>query len=79
MIENAKPIQPTLFHGYSSNLCAWCHYHNVGVTVRQMKLKKCLGRQCGALEKYDHPIWKHRENIKELRKKRKEARALQYS
>lgn len=67
MTESAKPVRRTLFYGYSSNLCAWCHYHNAGLTVRQMRLKQCLGRQCNALEKYDHPIWKYRERIRQLK------------
>ncbi len=37
MTENAKPMRRTLFDCYSSNLCAWCHYHHAGVTVRQMR------------------------------------------
>lgn len=73
MTENVKPMRRTLFHCYSSNLCAWCHYHNAGLTVRQMRLKQCLGRQCNALEKYEHPIWKYRERIKQLKKERKAA------
>ena len=74
MTENAKPLRRTIFHSYSSNLCAWCHYHHAGLTVHQMKLKQCLGRQCGHLEKYEHPIWKYREHIKKLRRQRKAAR-----
>ena len=74
MTENAKSVHRTLFHCYSSNLCAWCHYHNAGITVRQMRKKQCLARQCGALEKYaEHPFWKHREDIKRLKKERKAA------
>ncbi len=73
MTENVKPMRRTIFHSYSSNLCAWCHYHNGGLTVRQMRLKQCLGRQCNALEKYEHPIWKYRERIKQLKKERKAA------
>lgn len=41
--------------------------------MRQMRLKQCLGRQCGALEKYDHPYWIQRQRIKQLKKQRKEA------
>ena len=74
MTENVKPMRRTLFDCYSSNLCAWCHYHHAGVTVRQMRKKKCLARQCGALEKYsEHPFWEYRENIKRIKKERKAA------
>ena len=74
MTENVKPMCRTLFYCYSSNLCAWCHYHNAGVTERQMRKKKCLSRQCDALEKYpEHPIWAYRERIKRLKKERKAA------
>ncbi len=65
----------TLFHGRSTNLCGWCHYHKCGLTVRQMKLKKCLGKQCNAFQKFpEHGYWKYREHIKENKRLRKERR-----
>lgn len=72
MTDHRHSRRRTLYSGTSSNLCGWCHYHNCGLTVRQMKLKKCLGKQCSALQKYpEHPVWKHRENIKDIKRKRK--------
>lgn len=65
----------TLFRGKSTNLCGWCYFHKAGMTVRQMKLKKCLVKQCNAFQKFpEHPYWKQREFIKQQRKKRKAER-----
>lgn len=68
-------LRKTLYHGRSTNLCGWCHYHRCGMTVRQMKLKKCLGKQCNAFQKFpEHPYWTQRKRIKENKQLRKERR-----
>lgn len=56
----------------AENVCAFCWHHKKGLTVKQLKKRKCLARQCGALERKDHPYWAARERIKELKKSRKE-------
>jgi hypothetical protein len=44
------------------------------MTVKQMKCKNCLGKQCWYLQKNeDHPYWKQREATKQKRKNRKKA------
>lgn len=65
-------MQLTLFGCYSDNICAYCKLHNCGVTVKQMKNKQCLQKQCYHLHKNeDHQIWKQREHTKALRKARR--------
>lgn len=62
----------TIFGVYITNPCAYCHYHEGYLTVRQMKNKDCLGKQCNRLQKSEHPYWTYREHVKDLRRKRKE-------
>lgn len=47
-----------------------CWKHHCDVTVKQLKQKECLRKQCGALEKYEHEYWRQRE-LNKLRKKSK--------
>ena len=65
-------MEKTLYNGYSNNCCAYCKLHRCGMTVKQMKKKECLKKQCRHLLKNEeHPIWIQRLRIKELRKMRK--------
>ena len=69
-------MQETLFHCYSDNICAYCQLHDCGVTVKQMKKKQCLQKQCRHLQKNEnHQIWRQRERTKALRKAKKMALA----
>lgn len=62
-----------LYGTHSENICAMCKLHNTGITVKQMKHKQCLAKQCRHLEKIEsHEYWAQRERTKEKRKNRKE-------
>lgn len=61
-----------LYGNYAKDPCAYCRLHEVSLTVNQVKLKRCLGKQCGWLVKYKHKYWEQREEIKRLRKERKQ-------
>lgn len=53
---------------YLWNCPAYCKYHHRYLTVRQIKQKHCLGKQCKCLQKLEnHVFWKRRE----LKKQRK--------
>ena len=66
-------MKQTLYNCYSNNCCAYCKLHKCAITVKQMKIKDCLQKQCWHLEKYeDHAYWKQREDMKQKRKSRKE-------
>jgi hypothetical protein len=44
------------------------------MTVKQMKAKECLRKQCWHLVKNEsHQYWKQREKVKQKRKDRKQA------
>jgi hypothetical protein len=49
------------------------------MTVRQMRMKSCLQKQCWHLVKNEkHPYWRQREGMKQKRKARKERIDQQY-
>jgi hypothetical protein len=61
-----------LFHTESKNVAAYCKYHKCGMTVKQMKCKNCLGKQCYYLVKNEqHDYWRQRSVIKQKRIERK--------
>ena len=67
-------MKTCLFNTYSDNVAAYCRHHRCGMTVKQMKCKNCLGKQCYYLQKdEDHQYWRQREATKQKRKGRKQA------
>ena len=69
-MENMKEC---LFNTQSDNVAAYCRYHNCSMTVKQMKCKNCLQKECFHLVKNeDHQYWRQRENTKQKRKDRKQ-------
>lgn len=66
-------MQRTLYGNSSNNCCAYCKLHSCSLTVKQVRARECLAKQCWHLEKREHEWWKQRERIKEKRRSRKEA------
>ena len=67
-------MKDCLFNTQSDNIAAYCKYHHCYMTVKQIKRKNCLRKQCGHLVKNEaHPWWNQREATKKKRKERKEA------
>lgn len=65
-------MNKTLYNCYSDNCCAYCKLHGCYMTVKQMKKKECLKKQCYYLQKIEeHDIWRQRERAKRLRKERR--------
>ena len=61
-----------IFGTESSNVAAYCKHYNKYMTVKQIKCKNCLQKQCWHFEKnYDHKWWAQREEMKAKRKERK--------
>lgn len=66
-------MEECLFNTYSNNVAAYCKHHNCGMTVKQIKCKNCLGKQCWYLQKNEeHEWWAQRELTKQRRNNRKE-------
>lgn len=54
----------------------YCHFHKAALTVKTMKCKECLKKQCGAMERYgEHDFWRQHAQKKNLRKARKQVLA----
>ena len=63
----------TLNNMYAKKPCAYCRLKDCSLTVKQVKAKECLKKQCWYLVKYDHEWWKQREAIKKKKKEHKKA------
>ena len=66
-------MQQTLYGtmARTSQLVGFCYRHHAGITVRQLKRKRCLAKQCNALKRYEnHPYWQQRLAAKEKKKRR---------
>ena len=61
-----------LYGTCSENCAGYCKLHSVGLTVKQIRTKECLGKNCWHLEKMNHEWWQQRERMKDKRKARKE-------
>lgn len=61
-----------MYGAESDNVCAYCRKHRKCMTVKQVKTKECLRKQCWYLVKYEeHSWWRQREIMKAKRKARK--------
>lgn len=66
-------MEKTIFGGRPNNPAAYCAFHHGALTVKEMKRKGCLGKQCWHLQKNEqHEYWKQRA----LQKARKESRRV---
>ena len=67
-------METCLFNTCSDNVAAYCKLHRCSMTVKQMKCKNCLGKNCWHLHKNEqHDYWRQRASIKQKRKARKQA------
>ena len=65
-------MKQCLFNTCSDNCCAYCKLHHCSMTVKQMRAKGCLQKQCWHLMKNEqHQYWRQREVTKQKRKDRK--------
>lgn len=69
-------MKECLYHTYSDNVAAYCKLHGCNLTVKQIKSRECLKKQCWHLDKNEnHAWWKQREITKQKRKQKKAAQA----
>ena len=65
-------MKTCLFNTQSDNIAGYCKLHHCNLTVKQIKHKECLGKQCWHLKKNEnHDWWRQREVIKQKRKENK--------
>lgn len=56
----------------SGKPCAYCKLHHSTMSVKQVKHRECLRKQCFHMVKIEeHPWWKEREVMKQRRIERK--------
>lgn len=51
--------------------CAYCRLHHFTMSVKQVKIKKCISKGCHYLKKCDHEYWKMRDDKRQDKKERK--------
>lgn len=62
-------MKECLFGSYSNNVAGYCTFHCKHVTVKQIRTKECLRKQCHHLMKNEeHQYWTQRA-IEKQRKK----------
>lgn len=62
----------TLYCGDSNNCAGYCKRHHVGLTVKQLKQRECLKKQCRHFErKEDHMYWTQRAAVKRKKKEKR--------
>ena len=54
--------------GSRENCVGFCRLHRCYITANQVKRRKCLKKQCGALRRLNHPYWARKDTIKQIRK-----------
>lgn len=58
--------------GGSKNPVGWCCLHRFTLSVKQMKRKRCLVKDCRHFrKKKEHDYWKAKERAKQAREERK--------
>lgn len=61
-----------LYNTHSDNVAGYCMLHHCNLTVKQIKCRECLGKQCHHLRKNEnHDWWRQREVVKQKRIERK--------
>lgn len=62
-----------LFNTCSDNTAGYCKKHRCALTVKQIRCRECLNKQCWYFVKNEeHAWWKQREIMKQKRKSKKE-------
>lgn len=65
-------MHKTLNNSYARSPCAYCKLHHCSLTVKQVKQKECLKKQCWHLSKYEsHEWWTQRSILKDKKKQNK--------
>lgn len=64
-IWGESDLEKTIYGGKPKNPVAYCALHNGSLTVKEMKKKGCLGKQCHHLQKNEqHEYWNQRQIMK---------------
>ena len=70
-------MKTCLFNTRSNNVAGYCQLHHCSMTVKQIKAKQCLGKECWHMIKNEkHEWWGQRERNKQKKKERKKEKCL---
>ena len=62
-----------LYGTHSENCAGYCKKHSCGMTVKQIRNRNCLVKNCWHLQKNeDHEWWEQTKRAKNMRNARKE-------
>lgn len=67
-VDFMEELKKTLYGGESKNVCAYCKRKGCYMTVKQVKKKNCLKKECHHLDKKDHEWWIQRALLKQKRR-----------
>ena len=63
-------MQKTLFGTYSDNCCGYCELHQCALTVKQLRAKECLGKECWHLKKNEEHMYGGKEKPSNVRRRK---------
>ena len=59
---------------YVDNPPAYCVLHKCHLSMRNIRKRRCIEKQCFHMKKLEHPYWEYMEIMKKKRKERRESR-----
>ena len=63
----------------SDNCAAYCKLHKCNLTVKQIRGRECLQKQCFHFVKNEHPYWRQKEKKKMMKKMNKMKQDVYYN
>lgn len=66
----------TLYNTVAKSPAGYCRLKKCSLTVKQIKAKQCLSKDCFHLVKYDHEWWRQRELTKAKKKANRQINGL---
>ena len=63
----------TIDGNHAKEIIGYCKSHKGYLTEKQLRVHRCLRRQCTGLERIDCKFWQDRQEKKDAQKRRKQA------
>lgn len=75
-MEDREEEQHTLYGTKLSetdagNIVGYCQKHRAYITIKQMRKKECLRKECRYFRRVENPFWEERAERKAAKKQRK--------
>ena len=73
-------MEKSIYGGMPSNPAGYCALHDGSLTVKEIKRKNCLGKQCRHLQKNEaHDYWRQRERMKQRKAESRKGQVMEQS